>query len=77
VIGDTRTRIGLALIGSQLALYSQELPVARDALESMCSPLGEADVRSSDEVGDGSGNQHLVGLGKRLDAGSRVHGDTL
>ena len=47
-----------------------------DAFEGVRAAVGEAELRASDEVFDGVGDEHLVGLGLGLHASGDVHCDS-
>ena len=54
---------------------AQEVPLARHALELVCSSLDELDTRAGNEVPHGGRYQHLARLREARHARANVHGD--
>ncbi|HEV2369664.1 MAG TPA: hypothetical protein VGR90_07290, partial [Acidimicrobiales bacterium] len=56
-------------------MNGHQLPIARYALEFVCSSIVELCARSGNEIRDGSRHQDLIGLGQCRDTGRQMNGD--
>jgi hypothetical protein len=54
-------------------VHRGQLPVALDAPERPRSAVVQDDVGANDQVADGPGDKHLVGLGRSHHPGGDVH----